>query len=89
MSQDNSPNIPMSYHLQSDVLKCARAGLSNRETLLCLALIIMHLIPIWAFKYFPSQDGPAHINNANILHEYHDRSVFREYYNLNKERGFN
>jgi hypothetical protein len=84
MSQDHSPTIPLSCHLPRSVLKRARAGVSNYDTLLCLALIIVHLIPIWAFKYFPSQDGPAHLNNANIIREYHDRPVFRKYYRLNK-----
>jgi hypothetical protein len=85
MSQDNSLTVPRSSCIQSDVLKRARAGVSNRDTLLCLALIIMHLMPIWAFKYFPSQDGPAHVNNANIIREYHDRPLFRKYYSLNKD----
>jgi len=58
---------------------------SDHDTLLCLALILVHLIPIWAFTYFPSQDGPAHLSNATILREYHDRPVFREYYRLNKD----
>jgi hypothetical protein len=84
MSQDHSPTIPMSCHLQRSVLKHVRAEVSNYDTLLCLALILIHLIPIWAFTYFPSQDGPAHLNNATILREYHDRPVFREYYSLNK-----
>ncbi|MDE0019990.1 MAG: hypothetical protein OXT69_01220 [Candidatus Poribacteria bacterium] len=55
------------------------------ENALFAALILLHLIPIWAFPYFPSQDGPAHLNNANVLREYNhpDRSVFREYYVLN------
>jgi hypothetical protein len=85
MSQDHSPTIPMSCHLQCSVLKRVRAGVSHYDTLLCLALILIHLIPIWAFKYFPSQDGPAHMNNATIIREYHDRPIFREYYSLNKD----
>ena len=62
-----------------------RAGLCNCEKLCFIALIIIHLIPIWTFKYFPSTDGPAHINNANVIREYHDRPIFREYYILNKD----
>jgi hypothetical protein len=85
MSQDHSPTIPMLCHLQRSVLKCVRAGVSNHDTLVCLALILVHLIPIWAFTYFPSQDGPAHLNNATIIREYHDRPIFREYYSLNKD----
>jgi hypothetical protein len=77
MSQDHSPASPMSCHLQRPVLKHVCAEVSNYDTLLCLALILVHLIPIWAFTYFPTQDGPAHLNNATILREYHDRPVFR------------
>ena len=63
-----------------------RRWLTDRENLLFAVLIVLHLIPIWSFKYFPSQDGPAHINNANVLREYYrpDLSVFREYYLLNR-----
>src|SRR5215510_15849492 len=78
MSQDHSPTIPMSCHLQRSVLQRVRAGVSDHDTLLCLALILIHLIPIWAFTYFPSQDGPAHLSNATILREYHDRPVLGE-----------
>ena len=60
--------------------------LNNRENLLLLALILAHLIPIWVFQYFPSQDGPAHIENARIILDYFgpDRAIFREYYIFNK-----
>jgi len=60
--------------------------LSNRENLLILILILAHLIPIWVFQFFPSQDGPTHIENANIILDYFhpDRSIFREYYIFNK-----
>jgi hypothetical protein len=70
---------------QAPISECLHAGLSNRENLFLTALIIIYLMPIWAFKYFPLQDGPAHINNANIIREYHKRALFREYYVLNKE----
>jgi hypothetical protein len=85
MSQDHSPTIPMSRHLPRSVLQRVHVEVSDHDTLLCLALILVHLIPIWAFTYFPSQDGPAHLNNATIIREYHDRPVFREYYSLNKD----
>ena len=62
------------------------AWLDNRENLLFLALILAYLIPIWVFKYFPSQDGPTHIENARIIYDYFhsDRTIIREYYILNK-----
>jgi len=62
-----------------------RAWLSQPENLLFVVLIVAHLLPIWCFKYFPSQDGPTHVDSANVLHEYYfpDRSAFREYYLIN------
>lgn len=60
--------------------------LKDHENLLFIILIVVCLIPIWQFKYLPSQDGPSHINNANIIREYHypDYPVLRRYYTLNK-----
>lgn len=48
-------------------------------------LIVASLVPIWCFAYFPSQDGPSHLNNANILRLYpwHDLPTFREFYTIN------
>ncbi len=57
----------------------------NSESVLFLLLILIHLIPLWSFRYFPSQDGPAHLENAMILKEYHnpESTALREYYVLN------
>ncbi len=63
-----------------------RGLLRKYESIFFFLFIIVHLIPVWAFEYFPSQDGPCHINNANIILGYNNpaHSVFREYYVLNK-----
>jgi hypothetical protein len=45
--------------------------LTNRDNLLFLFLIVVHLIPLWAYQYFPSQDGPAHLANATIIRPRH------------------
>ena len=37
---------------------------------LFVALLVLHLIPIWIFAYFPSQDGPSHVYNGLVLKEY-------------------
>lgn len=60
--------------------------LKNRENLLLLILILTHLIPVWIFQCFPSQDGPIHIENANIIFDYFNpgRSTLRDYYILNR-----
>ena len=61
------------------------AWLASRENLLLLAIVLVHLVPIWAFKYFPSQDGPTHIENAKIIFDYFRPSqiLLRQYYQLN------
>ncbi len=50
-----------------------------------MVLIVLHMIPIWGFKYFPSQDGPLHLENANIIHDYYDQcqTILHKYYHLN------
>ena len=37
------------------------------EAALFVILVLVHLFPLWYFDYFPSQDGPAHLNNASII----------------------
>jgi hypothetical protein len=63
----------------------ACAWLKNPENFLLLALILAHVIPVWVFQCFPSQDGPTHIENANIIFDYFNpgRSILRDYYILN------
>ena len=61
------------------------------EKLLFVLLLLIHLVPIWKYDYFPSQDGPSHLNNANIIRNYYrgDFGVFREYYKLAHRFGVN
>lgn len=37
---------------------------------LFVALLVLHLIPIWIFAYFPSQDGASHVYNGLVLKDY-------------------
>lgn len=55
------------------------------QILLFVALLLLHLVPLWAVPCFPSQDGPTHLENAVILRDYDrpDRPLLREYYVLN------
>jgi hypothetical protein len=48
-------------------------------------LILVHLIPLWSVPYFPSQDGPVHLENAVILGAYNDpgKELIRHFYYLN------
>ena len=50
-----------------------------------IVLLIIHLLPVWGFKYFPTQDGASHIYNAYVLKEYHKHENYRlrEVYELN------
>src|SRR5207237_10553916 len=33
-------------------------------------LTLAYLIPVWAFQFIPTQDGPSHLANAQILKDY-------------------
>lgn len=50
-----------------------------------ILLFLLYLIPIWGFKFIPSQDGLNHIYNAYILKEYNnpEYTIYREVYSLN------
>ena len=45
-----------------------------------LILAGLQIIPLWLFQYFPSQDGPSHLYNTNVLNSYSIIPIFREYY---------
>jgi hypothetical protein len=46
-----------------------RAGnaFTSRSWLLVLLLAALHLLPFWMVEYIPTQDGPAHLYNAELL----------------------
>src|SRR5437588_10084935 len=54
-------------------------------TVLCAFLLIIHLVPIWYFQYFPSQHGPSHLYNSRVLHDFHSKENLRihAFYALN------
>lgn len=39
------------------------------ESVLFWTLACLHLLPVWAYHYVPTQDGPSHLDNAQILKE--------------------
>jgi hypothetical protein len=63
----------------------------SSEKLVFVVLLLIHLVPIWKYDYFPSQDGPSHLNNANVIRNYYrkDFGIFREYYQLAHRFGVN
>ena len=58
------------------------AVLGKKDEVLFYALIVLHLLPLWAFEYFPSQDGPSHIFNANLIRVYNhpEFQSFQDYF---------
>ena len=50
-----------------------------------VVLMVLHLLPVWGFKYFPTQDGASHIYNSYVVKEYHNHENYRlrEVYELN------
>jgi hypothetical protein len=57
----------------------------NFWTLIFVFLILLYILPIWIFRYFPSQDGPCHIYNSFILKNYDNPEyVFNKYYEIRK-----
>lgn len=66
------------------------ADVNHRESLAfritVIALTAAYLVPIWGFTYFPSQDGPAHLENAWMLrHWFEPGRDFAAYYALTLE----
>ena len=44
---------------------------------LFVVLLVLHLLPLWIFAYFPSQDGVSHIYNAKVLTDYADQANYK------------
>jgi len=53
------------------------------DYIVLILLIVLLILPIISFKYFPSHDGPPHLHGVKVLHDYSENSLFQEYYNLN------
>jgi len=73
--------------IMKKILDFFRSRLSSLElwTIAFLILALIYILPIWVFKYFPSQDGPCHIYNSFILKHYDDPDyVFNQYYEVRK-----
>ena len=45
-------------------------------------LLALECAPFWMFRYFPSQDGPSHIHNAQVLANYGSEPIYQQYYVL-------
>lgn len=67
------------------VLRLAERVYVSRSDLVLALLILVGLVPLWAFSFFPTQDGPAHLENASILLKYWNPAYpqFRQFYLAN------
>ena len=53
------------------------------EPVLYTSLVLLYLVPVWVFRYVPTQDGPAHLANALILKDYGTaHSRYQEFFEL-------
>jgi hypothetical protein len=79
-----SPRI--SPHLRLDAMRCAPDFTGAREERIAwtvlIFLIALECIPLWAFQFFPSQDGPSHLYNAAVVASYGNAAIYRDYYRL-------
>ena len=55
------------------------------QHIVLIVLLVIHILPVWLFKYTCTQDGPAHVHNAYILKVYHNHEnyVLREVHERN------
>ncbi len=55
------------------------------EQIVVIVLLVVHVLPVWLFKYACTQDGPAHVHNAHVLKVYHNHEnyILREVYERN------
>ena len=45
------------------------AWLARRETALFVLLLVVQLVPVWAFTYLPTTDGAAHLERRIVIAE--------------------
>lgn len=58
--------------------------LFGEDRWLFAVLVFLHVSLVWAFPFFPTSDGPTHVESANILRLYHGPhgAIFREWLTL-------
>jgi hypothetical protein len=39
------------------------------------AVVLAYLQPVWVFRYVPTQDGPSHVFNAQVIKDYHNSAA--------------
>jgi hypothetical protein len=65
----------------------ARRWLGAPNNLLFTCLLLVHLVPIWGFEHLVTQDGPSHLDNAEVIRDYFQpgADLLRQYYTLNTQ----
>jgi putative flippase GtrA len=48
-----------------------------------VGLVVLHVMPIWLVRYFPSQDGPLHVENVLALLGYRGSPLLQHWYVAN------
>jgi len=68
-----------------------RLGWRSPESLIFMLLLVLHLVPIWSLRMFPTQDGPSHQAVAQVLRLYDlpEGEFLHEYYLRNREASPN
>ena len=57
---------------------------SESWRIILFSLVALHLLPIWIFPFFPTQDGVSHVYNAHVLREYWNPAYdFQTFYDIN------
>lgn len=59
--------------------------MSARQKFLLLALLVLHVLPLWLYPLVPSQDGPSHLYNTVIFNDllWNSESFFGSFYEIN------
>ena len=50
-------------------------------------LLVLHVVPIWLVDYFPTQDGPLHVENVLALLRHGDSPLLQRWYVPNLGRA--
>jgi putative flippase GtrA len=52
-------------------------------TAIFAGLVVLHVLPIWLVRYFPTQDGPLHVENVLALLHYRGSPLLQHWYVAN------
>lgn len=59
----------------------------GRVCVILACMVVLQLATVWSFRFFPSQDGPAHVDSAHIISAYlsGDNARLDAFYDLRVE----